>query len=1075
MNKSIIKSVKFISLLFLILNLNAMDNKQTKKSDHSKLRLVNKELIYERLKKGILARPQSINLETGEIFTTLSAAAQLGDTALLTELLKDPDIRKTINEIDIKGRTALIFAVINGHNNAVKMLLQVEGINLEFQDSEQYTAIMRAIINNHFEIVKLLHANKAKLDKVDHLGLNCLAISAFANNPEMTQYLLKNISQIGKDTRAILEQALTTAKGIKLSYLKSTYREDLSEAQNKENNARIQKLIQAKLDELKKHKKEADSKKSQEKGKPQDEPILKITNRDSIFQDLAQGGQLQPYAFNAQTGEIITSLSAAAHNGEMELLKELIKDSEIIKTINEADKEGTTALMFAIIQGKLAAVQMLLNVPGLNLDQQDNDDNSAVMHAIANNRFGILKLLHEKKARLDLPDKLGQNCLTVSVYANNPDITQYLLDHIKEIGKNPLLGLIQAITVAKRITTSNLKSVRDDLDDQQNKLNNVLIQQLLSAKFEEIVNTGKEDGKKDSKTSADAKASDFAKASTDRMADRQKETGKPQAGNKHAKAVLIELYEETSLENSKLIVFMKKTMSGVQKLIIKNNTTPLIIAAHGGRTEQVKQLLSDKTHQKQINKKDATGKTALMYAAINGHIEIVKELLKVKKYIQINEKDLNGETALLHAIANNKFDIVQILCDAGADINTKNVVGDTALLFAVAANNPEMMAYLLERATNLHSKGLDGDIFRKAENIRILTLKLVRDDLSDKQNKANNEAIKKLLKTKLEAEKAKKESSTSPAPKKEKASAVAKASDFAKASTDRMADRKKEQTDSKNRPLNKRDKKRLARTKKKKTPSPSLSVSTEEPQVEQNKPKEGSEVNVPSPTHETQRAQETCKSSQNNGQATAAASQPTLDNGISTEPVPQDASEQDRQSSSPSSDETRVSPTLLSQAILLAETKKAQERTEKVNRIKAKMAEISRIIKAGKDPKTGQKLNGKEIEKYAFQKAKYQTILEQIDTAIRKNPEEIREERMAKKREQNEQVMVEQLKKDIRDLKLLQKQCYREWQAAKAESDSAQGEPDVLITNKKESLRHTYSSLSQKIKDKESTLLSKKK
>ncbi len=66
-----------------------------------------------------------------------------------------------------------------------------------------------------------------------------------------------------------------------------------------------------------------------------------------------------------------------------------------------------------------------------------------------------------------------------------------------------------------------------------------------------------------------------------------------------------------------------------------------------------------------INKQDNYGYTALIYAAINNNIEIVKLLLNAGA--DIDKQNNNGDTALILAAYNNNREIVEILLDYGAD------------------------------------------------------------------------------------------------------------------------------------------------------------------------------------------------------------------------------------------------------------------------------------------------------------------------------------------------------------------------------------------------------------------------
>ena len=111
--------------------------------------------------------------------------------------------------------------------------------------------------------------------------------------------------------------------------------------------------------------------------------------------------------------------------------------------------------------------------------------------------------------------------------------------------------------------------------------------------------------------------------------------------------------------------------------------------------------------------------TGLMYAAINGHYEVVKLLLE--NGANPNIKALNGGTALILASAKKEnTNIINILLDYGSDINehgsdinSKNNKGYTALDYAIDKGYYELEKLL--RSKNAYSK-LDEDKKINLEN-----------------------------------------------------------------------------------------------------------------------------------------------------------------------------------------------------------------------------------------------------------------------------------------------------------------------------------------------------------------------
>lgn len=79
----------------------------------------------------------------------------------------------------------------------------------------------------------------------------------------------------------------------------------------------------------------------------------------------------------------------------------------------------------------------------------------------------------------------------------------------------------------------------------------------------------------------------------------------------------------------------------------------------------------------EVNKK---GWAPLHYAATNGHDDVVKLLLDNSAYIDAGSP--NGTTPLMMAARGNHLSTVKVLLDAGADSRVKNQLGLTALDFA---------------------------------------------------------------------------------------------------------------------------------------------------------------------------------------------------------------------------------------------------------------------------------------------------------------------------------------------------------------------------------------------------------
>jgi len=84
--------------------------------------------------------------------------------ALTADSLKEWLTVCSINEQDEEGRSALHYACDKGLAGVCSLLLEVEGINLNLQDTAGHTPLMYAILCEHKEIVSLLVSSSLPID-----------------------------------------------------------------------------------------------------------------------------------------------------------------------------------------------------------------------------------------------------------------------------------------------------------------------------------------------------------------------------------------------------------------------------------------------------------------------------------------------------------------------------------------------------------------------------------------------------------------------------------------------------------------------------------------------------------------------------------------------------------------------------------------------------------------------------------------------------------------------------------------------------------------------------------------------
>ncbi|XP_065331956.1 E3 ubiquitin-protein ligase MIB1 [Cloeon dipterum] len=99
--------------------------------------------------------------------------------------------------------------------------------------------------------------------------------------------------------------------------------------------------------------------------------------------------------------------------------------------------------------------------------------------------------------------------------------------------------------------------------------------------------------------------------------------------------------------------------------------------------------------------------TALQAASQNGHIEVLKILLRHNADVELEDKD--GDRAVHHAAFGDEPAVVQLLAQAGADLNARNRRRQTALHIAVNKDHVGVVRSLLELGCHPSLQDSEGD------------------------------------------------------------------------------------------------------------------------------------------------------------------------------------------------------------------------------------------------------------------------------------------------------------------------------------------------------------------------------
>lgn len=156
-----------------------------------------------------------------------------------------------------------------------------------------------------------------------------------------------------------------------------------------------------------------------------------------------------------------------------------------------------------------------------------------------------------------------------------------------------------------------------------------------------------------------------------------------------------------------------------------------------------------------INSKDRSGNSALMYACSNGLLKVIEFLIDHNADIELKDNQ-NGETALFFAVRSNHINVVKFLLSRGADKDATDKKNETAYLIAENKNmvdilnlfnanykNDNLQVYYSEENTYWDAimtqmqNGFSDDVHAFLEN---LSMKAYLDTI-----KSNNISFKQLL------------------------------------------------------------------------------------------------------------------------------------------------------------------------------------------------------------------------------------------------------------------------------------------------------------------------------------------
>jgi len=316
----------------------------------------------------------------------LHLAASMGH-ADCARLIAQSSDANGVAELDANGLAALHLAAANGHVEAVESLAD-SGADVNLAGSKGWTALTLAAREGHADVVQMLKERGANMSQAKEDGWTAVMLAVHFNRRETLEVLLETCADVNaREKKGWTALMIAAQRG----------------------NGEIAELLL---------KFGADAHIGEDWT-----PMMLAVNRDD---PVCLETLLAKESASTKVGDVkrksdgFTALMLACRRGHRQSASLLLTEEEVFKNAALKDNRGRTALMLAAAAGHAGCAEMLLMTASSEVNLRDDEDRSALSHAVKRGNLEIVKMLVDFGAQVNDED--------LKLAAGRDDLLQFLTE-----------------------------------------------------------------------------------------------------------------------------------------------------------------------------------------------------------------------------------------------------------------------------------------------------------------------------------------------------------------------------------------------------------------------------------------------------------------------------------------------------------------------------------------------------------------------------------------------------------------------------------------------------------------------